>query len=187
MSIGGLTGWGFPVAGLIWPTGLTGPSSIRVQLGILIDLDLVIGFLVGQVHPPYKYKGPRPIRVSNRSNTNLFIFFTFYFPISICYSSLVSMAFEDALAGLPSLGQPKVRLPWQGPSRASVHWIFVGLPDKTGLTGLLNQSDRISRRRCKERRCVLHIRVRSCVGPESASTCACQAQISTARNVNAID
>jgi len=52
------------------------------------------------------------------------------------------MAFEDALAGLPSLEQPKVRLPWQGPSRASVRWIFVGLHDKTGLTGLLNRSDR---------------------------------------------
>ena len=75
---------------------------------------------MGQVHPPYKYKGPRPIRVSNRSNTNLFIFCTFSFPISICCSSLVSMAFEDALAGLPSLGQPYAHLPRWGPSRASV-------------------------------------------------------------------
>ena len=33
-----------------------------------------------------------------------------------------------------------------------------------------NWSDRISRRCCKERHCVLHIRVRSCVGPKSAST-----------------
>jgi len=33
-----------------------------------------------------------------------------------------------------------------------------------------NRSDQISRRRCKERRCVLHFQVRSCVGPESAST-----------------
>ena len=120
--------------------------------------------------PPYKYKGSRPIRVSNRLNTNLFIFFTFSFPISICCSSLVSMAFEDALAGLPSLGQPYARLPRRGPSRASVRWIFVGLPGETGLTGLLNRPDRISRRCCKERRCMLHVRVRSCVGPELAST-----------------
>ena len=33
------------------------------------------------------------------------------------------MAFEDALAGLPSLGQPYTRLPRRGPSRASVRRI----------------------------------------------------------------
>jgi len=32
-----------------------------------------------------------------------------------------------------------------------------------------NRSNWISQRRCKERRCVLHVRVRSCVGPELAS------------------
>ena len=73
------------VVGLARPTGLTGPSRVRVQLEIFIDLDLVIGFLVEQVHPPYKYKGPRPIEKSNRSkhiNTLLFfmfIAFTFVF------------------------------------------------------------------------------------------------------------
>ena len=40
------------------------------------------------------------------------------------------MAFEDALAGLPSLGQPYTRLPRRGPSRA------------TGLTGPSDRSDR---------------------------------------------
>ena len=45
------------------------------------------------------------------------------------------MALEDALAGLPSLGQPQVRLPRRGLSQASVRWIFVGLPGETGLTG----------------------------------------------------
>ena len=48
-----------------------------------------------------------------------FIVFTFSltlsFPTSTCYSSLISMAFEDALAGMPSLGQTKVRLPRQVP------------------------------------------------------------------------
>ena len=67
----------------VGPTGLTGPSRVRVQLGFFIDLDLVIGFLAGQVHPPYKYKGPRPIETYNRSkyiNTLLFfMFITFTF------------------------------------------------------------------------------------------------------------
>ena len=37
------------------------------------------------------------------------------------------MAFEDALPGLPSLGQPYTRLPRRGPSRASVRWIVAVL------------------------------------------------------------
>ena len=37
------------------------------------------------------------------------------------------MAFEDALAGLPSLENPYVHLPRRGPSRASVRWIVVVL------------------------------------------------------------
>ena len=37
------------------------------------------------------------------------------------------MVFEDALAGLPSLGQPYARLPRRGPSRASVRRIIVVL------------------------------------------------------------
>ena len=37
------------------------------------------------------------------------------------------MSFEDALAGLPSLGQPYVRLPRRGPSRASVRRIVAVL------------------------------------------------------------
>ena len=37
------------------------------------------------------------------------------------------MAFEDALAGLPSLGQPYTRLPRRGPSRASVSRIVAVL------------------------------------------------------------
>ena len=57
---------------------LTGPSRVRVQLELFIDLDLLIAFLAGQVHAPYKYKGPRPIETSNRSkyiNTLLFYLF----------------------------------------------------------------------------------------------------------------
>ena len=41
--------------------------------------------------------------------------------------ALVSMAFEDALAGLPSLGQPYTRLPRRGLFRASVRRIVVVL------------------------------------------------------------
>ena len=56
-------------------TGLTGPRGVRIQLEIFIDLDLLIGFLTGQVHPPYKYKGPRPIETSNRSkHINILLF-----------------------------------------------------------------------------------------------------------------
>ena len=64
-------------------TGLTGPNRVRVQLEFFIDLDMVIGFLAGQVHPPYKYKGPQPIEASNRSKykTNL-LFHCLYFYLS---------------------------------------------------------------------------------------------------------
>jgi len=68
----------------------------------------------------------------------------------MCCSYLVSMAWGGALAGLPSLVQPKVRLPWRSPFRASVRWIFVGLSGETGLIGIQNQSDRISWRRCEK-------------------------------------
>ena len=37
------------------------------------------------------------------------------------------MAFEDALAGLPSLGQPYARLPQRDPSRVSVRRIVAVL------------------------------------------------------------
>ena len=84
---GGLTGlWRCSRSGRsrpVWPVGLTGPSRVRVQLEIFIYLDLVIGFLAGQVHPPYKYKGPRPFEASNRSKykTNL-LFHCLYFYLS---------------------------------------------------------------------------------------------------------
>jgi len=91
--------------------------------------------LRGKSSPPYKYKGSRPIEgrtQSNQSNTFILIVFTFLpryptFPTSTCCSSLVSMAFEDALAGLPSLGQPYARLPRRGPSRVSVRRIVTVL------------------------------------------------------------
>ena len=81
--------------------------------------------------PPYKYKGSRPIEgttQSNLSKTHLLSFYLYLtFPTSTCCSSLVSMAFEDALAGLPSLGQPYTRLPRRGPSRVSVRRIVAVL------------------------------------------------------------
>ena len=80
------------------------------------------------------------------------------------------MAFENALAGLPSLGQPKVRLPRWGPSRVGVRWILVGLLDETGLTGPPYRSDRLVQRRCKVCRCMLHVKVLSCVGPKFVPT-----------------
>ena len=85
---------------------------------------------------------PHPINIkghgrlkgqSNRTNQIhlSFIVFTFSlyltFPTSTCCSSLISMAFEDALAGLPSLGQPYTCLPRRGPSRASVRRIVAAL------------------------------------------------------------
>jgi hypothetical protein len=41
-------------------------------------------------------------------------------------SSTTSAAREDVIAGLPSLGQPKVCLPRQGPSRVGVRWFLAG-------------------------------------------------------------
>ena len=68
----------------------------------------------------------------NTKQIYYFIIFTFLprypiFPTSTCCSSLVSMAFEDALAGLPRLGQPYARLPRRGSSRVSVRRIVTVL------------------------------------------------------------
>ena len=81
----------------------------------------------GKSSPPYKYKGSRPIEGTTQSNLSKTHLLSFYlyptFPTSTCCSSLVSKVFEDAQAGLPSLGQPYMRLPRRGPSRASVRRI----------------------------------------------------------------
>jgi hypothetical protein len=69
-------------------TGLTGPRGVRIQLEIFIGLDLVIGFLAGQVHPPYKYKGPRPIEESNRSKTHQYITFLYVYCLYIYLQTL---------------------------------------------------------------------------------------------------
>ena len=69
-------------------SGLTGPSGIQIQLGFLIDLDLIIGFLAGQVHPPYKYKGPRPIEASNQSKTQQYITFLSFYCLFIYLQTL---------------------------------------------------------------------------------------------------
>jgi hypothetical protein len=61
-----------------------------------------------QTTPPYKYEGLQPIE-GIKHILSFYLFFILIF--SPCCSSYVSMAFEDALAGLPNLGQPKVRLP----------------------------------------------------------------------------
>ena len=58
----------------------------------------------------------------------LFLFFALLFIFSkpylfqprICYSSCVFAMSEGVLGGLPTLEHPCVRLPWWGPSRASV-------------------------------------------------------------------
>ena len=67
---------------------------------------------------------------SNLSNTSTFYRLYFFslpylFQPLICCSSFVSMVFEDALAGLPSLGQSYARLPRQCPFRVSVRRIVV--------------------------------------------------------------
>ena len=83
--------------------------------------------------PPYKYKGSRPIEIQlNRTNQihlslSFLPFFLPTFSTSTCYSSLTSMAFEDTLAGLPSLGQPYAGLPRRGPSRVSIRRIITVL------------------------------------------------------------
>jgi len=74
-------------------------------------------------------------------------------------SSLVSATFEDILGGLPTLGQPKVRLPWWGPSRVSVRRSPAICPAQTGLTGPLDRSDRSVR----GRGCVLRFRALKCL------------------------
>src|SRR6185312_6672644 len=72
---------------------------------------------------PINIKGDGLLVIQSSKHKTLLSFLPFSFPISICCSSLVSMAFEDALAGLPSLGKPYARSPRRGPSRASVRRI----------------------------------------------------------------
>ena len=59
------------------------------------------------------------------------------------------MAFEDALAGLPSLGQPYMGLPRRGPSRASVRMIVAVLhgdrSDRSTQEVLQGASPRVAR------------------------------------------
>jgi len=82
---------------------------------------------------PINIKGHGRLRIQpNRTNQihlslSFLPFFLPTFPTSTCCFSLVSMAFEDALAGLPSLGQPYARLPRRGPSRVSVRRIVTVL------------------------------------------------------------
>jgi hypothetical protein len=86
-----------------------------------------------------------------------------YFSNPMCYFSTTSMAWEDVLAGLSSLGQTKVRLPRRGPSRTSVRWSLTGEPGDLVLTAPPMRSDCLTWRRCKE---LLHV----LVGSRKAST-----------------
>jgi hypothetical protein len=52
------------------------------------------------------------------------------------HSSTTYMAWEYILAGLLSLGQPKVCLPQRGPSPAGIRWFLAGEPGDSGLTAL---------------------------------------------------
>ena len=123
----------------VWPVealwhvqqGPTGPGRVRVQLKLFYRFRSVNRISCGvSLLNPINIKGHgRLKRQPNRTNQIhlSFIVFTFplypTFPTSTWCSSLVSMAFEDTLAGLPSLGQPYARLPRRGPSRASVRRI----------------------------------------------------------------
>jgi hypothetical protein len=49
---------------------------------------------------------------------------SFRFPNLNCYSSLIPTAHQGILASLPTLNQPKVHLPWWGPSRQEVPWLW---------------------------------------------------------------
>jgi hypothetical protein len=62
-------------------------------------------------------------------------------------SSATSAAQEDVLTSLPSLGQPKVRLPRPGPSQAGIRWFLANKPGDPGLTAppTLTQFDRPTR------------------------------------------
>ena len=110
----------------------------------------------GKSSPPYKYKGSWPIEgttQSNLSNTSTFyrllsLYLYPTFPTSTCYSSLVSMAFEDALAGLPSLGKTLRALAPTGSLPGERSSDFAVLHRRTGLTGYHDRSDRSEHRHC---------------------------------------
>ena len=87
----------------VGPTGLTGLGRVRVQLGFFINLDLVIGFFAGQVHPPYKYKGPRPIETSNRSKYINTLIFLCLLPLLLYLNPNSFQPFSDVLPLSPRL------------------------------------------------------------------------------------
>jgi hypothetical protein len=87
----------------------------------------------GKTSPPYKYKEPR-------LNEDTFISLAYFSDPSCCFPT-TSAASEDVLAGLPKLGQPKVRLTWGSPS-VGVRWSSAGEPSDTSLTGFHYRSHR---------------------------------------------
>ena len=130
----------WPVCCCSWsgrsPIGLTGGSDRSSRSPTVIRVlnrfkSVNMNSCVVSLSHPIIYKGSRPIEDTTQSNLSKTHLLSLYlyptFPTSTCCSSLVSMAFEDALAGLPSLGQPYTRLPRRGPSRASVRRIVAVL------------------------------------------------------------
>ena len=124
------------------PTGLTGrsdrsdPSRRNPTVIRVLNRFRSVNKISCGVSLPYpiNIKGHGRLRTQPNRIYQKHIFYLFSFslyptfPTSTCCSSLVSMVFEDALAGLPSLGQPYTCLPRRGPSRASVRRIVVVLP-----------------------------------------------------------
>jgi hypothetical protein len=154
------------------------PGPVRPPYPAKYELGVVFWHAFVRVSTPNGARPPLPInikghgRLKDYPQSNLlnlsFIVFTFsfslpYFSNPMCCSSTTSAAWEGVLAGLPSLGQTKVRLPRRGPSRVSVRWSLAGEPGDPGLTAPPMWSDRPTWRRCKELLNVL-------VGSEKAST-----------------
>ena len=125
----------------------------------------LIGFqlLIGKSSPLYKYiKDHSRLGVSNQSNLiNLLLFYFLFFfqtlalPTPICYSSSISISFEDALGGLLTLEQPKDSYaPTAPPEGRSLD---PHPSPQTGLTSLPHRSDRFAHWSHEMCHCVLHV------------------------------
>jgi len=117
---------------------------------------------------PINIKGYDRLRVPNRIYQTLLYFYLFFQHYVMFVSRLHSVRGRPSWPAEPRATQGALALMGSLPGERSLD--LRRAPRRNRSDRPPNQSDRISRRRCKEHRCVLHIQVRSCVGPESTST-----------------
>jgi hypothetical protein len=127
----------------IWISeGLHVGHAVRPPYPTKYELGVVFWYAFVRVSTPNGARPPLPINIKGNGrlkgyHNRIYPCRIYPFPLLFqphVYSSTTSAAWEDILASLPSLGQPKVRLTRRGPSRVGVRWFLAGEPGDPGLT-----------------------------------------------------